>query len=145
MKIAIASQNRKTVTGHAGKCRKFWIYVTDGAGVLDKTLLELPKEQSFHESHGRPHPLDAANVLICGGMGLGLADRLKAKGIQGLVTTETDPDRAVAAYLAGRLPLGELESHAEGHAHLQSHHHHQPVRLHMASAAIPTLNKKEST
>jgi predicted Fe-Mo cluster-binding NifX family protein len=55
MRIAVASQNRKTVTGHAGKCRKFWIYDTDGAEVLGKILLELPMEQSFHESHDHHH------------------------------------------------------------------------------------------
>lgn len=151
MKIAVASQNRKTVTGHAGKCRKFWVYETDGAEVLGKALLELPLDQSFHESHGQPHPLDAANVLICGGMGTGLVDRLKAKGIQGLVTTETDPDRAVSAYLAGRLPLGELENHDEGHAHHPHHpghshgdpHHAEPI--HVAGATIPRLNHKEPT
>lgn len=148
MKIAVASQNRKTVTGHAGKCRKFWVYDTDGAEVLDKTLLELPMEQSFHASHGQPHPLDAVHVLICGGMGSGLADRLKARGIQGLVTTETDPDGVVAAYLAGRLPLGELESHGESHDHPPEHHHghhHQAVPLQKAVAAIPVFNHKEST
>ncbi len=152
MKIAVASQNRKTVTGHAGKCRKFWIYASDGAEVLDKSLLELPKEQSFHESHGRSHPLDGVNVLICGGMGTGLAERLKSMGIQGLVTTETDPDRALAAYLAGRLPLGEPGSHAvdhgEGHDHHHAHHHahhHQDAPLQTAVAAIPVFNHKEST
>ena len=142
MKIAVASQNRKTVTGHAGKCRKFWIYESDGAEVLDKTLLELPKEQSFHESHGADHPLDAVNVLICGGMGSGLADRLKARGIQGLVTPETDPDQAVAAYLAGRLPLGEPEAH-EDHAHHHGHHHYHAEPVYVAGTAIPTLKRKE--
>jgi predicted Fe-Mo cluster-binding NifX family protein len=148
MKIAVASQNRKTVTGHAGKCRKFRVYETDGAEILAKTLLELPMEQSFHESHGRPHPLDDVNVLICGGMGSGLADRLKAKGIQGLVTTETDPDRAVAAYLAGRLPLGEPESHGEDHGHHPGHHRahqHKAVPVQTAVTAIPVFNHKEST
>lgn len=143
MKIAVTSQNRKTVTGHAGKCRKFWIYETDGAEVTGKALLELPMDQSFHESHGQPHPLDDANALICGGMGQGLADRLKAKGIQGLITTETDPDCAVAAFLAGRLPVGEPESHEEGHEHHHGHHHH-PTPVHTALAALPTLIKKES-
>jgi len=147
MKIAVSSQNRKTVTGHAGKCRKFWVYATDGTEVLDKTLLELPLDQSFHASHGQPHPLDAVNVLICGGMGPGLVNRLKARGIQGLVTTETDPDNAVAAYLAGKLPLGELESHGEGQDHHHEHHHGHPhthERIHIAGAAIPSFNKKES-
>ena len=26
MQIAISSQNRKTISGHAGKCRNFWTY-----------------------------------------------------------------------------------------------------------------------
>lgn len=146
MKIAVASQNRKTVTGHAGKCRKFWVYETDGAQVLDKTLLELPLDQSFHASHGQPHPLDDVHVLICGGMGQGLVNRLQARGIQGLITTETDPDRVIEAYLAGTLPLGELESHGEDHDHHHEHHHgqhHAPGQVHTASIAIPTFNDKE--
>jgi hypothetical protein len=52
MKIAVTSQNRKTVTGHAAKCRKFWLYRIEADQVEDKTLLELPKEQAFHESLG---------------------------------------------------------------------------------------------
>ena len=116
MKIAVASQNRKTVTGHAGKCRKFWIYDIDGSLVLDKALLELPLEQSFHESsQSAPHPLDDVNVLISGGMGQGLQFRLKQKGIQALATPETDPDRAVAAWLAGDLEELPAETHEHGH------------------------------
>lgn len=104
MKIAVASQNRKSVTGHAGKCRNFWIYQIEGFSVDGKSLLELPREQSFHESHHAPsHPLDDINVLICGGMGQGLRHRLLQKGIQALSTPETDPDRAVDAWLRGDL------------------------------------------
>jgi predicted Fe-Mo cluster-binding NifX family protein len=120
MKIAVTSQNRKTITGHAGKCRKFWIYEIVDKKVVDKTLLELALEQSFHESHAAgPHPLDGINVLISGGAGQGLIRRLNNMGIQGLVTPETDPDSAVAAYLSGTLKLGQAELH-EGHG---EHHH----------------------
>ncbi len=123
LKIAVTSQNRKTVTGHAGKCRKFWIFEVEGTDIKDKTLLELSIEQSFHESHGASsHPLDDMNVLITGGMGAGLQQRLKQKGILAVATSETDPDRAVAAWLAGTLPEAEPESH--GHPH---HHPHQPL------------------
>jgi predicted Fe-Mo cluster-binding NifX family protein len=123
MKIAVASQNRKIVTGHAGKCRKFWLYDIAAHAVKEKTLLELPREQSFHEYTGaEPHPLQGIQVLITGGMGAGLARRLAGMGIEGLVTTETDPDRAVAAYLAGTLPLGQPETHDEAlHANEQEH------------------------
>lgn len=125
MKIAIASQNRKTVTGHAGKCRKFWLYDVEGSEVRGKNLLELPIEQSFHESnHAAPHPLDGVNVLIAGGMGMGLQNRLKQKGILAVSTAETDPDRAVAAWLAGSLIELPPEAHEHDHEHEHGHGHH---------------------
>jgi predicted Fe-Mo cluster-binding NifX family protein len=138
MKIAVASQNRKTITGHAGKCRKFWIYDVTGRAVQGKTLLELPKEQSFHESHGAgPHPLDGINVLISGGMGAGLQHRLRQRGIDALVTPEEDPDGAVVAYLEGRLTLGEAEVHA-GHDH---DHHAYDGAVARIGPGIPIIGK----
>lgn len=104
MKIAVASQDRRHITGHTGRCRKFLIYqVTDGK-ILSKELLELPIELSFHRTSPQdPHPLDAVSVIITGGMGQGLARRLANKGIMSVITTRTDPDGAVLAYLNGRL------------------------------------------
>lgn len=123
MKIAITSQNRKTITGHAGKCRKFWVYEVEETIVKSKTLLELPREQSFHESHGADnHPLDDVNVLITAGMGTGLQQRLKQKGILAVATAETDPDRAVAGWLNGS--LAEIPPEVHAHGHLRQHHHH---------------------
>ena len=125
MKIAVTSQNRKTITGHAGKCRKFWIYEIEDQAVQGRELLELPIEQSFHESHGTAaHPLDDINILISGGMGSGLVGRLQQKGIAGLVTSETDPDAAVTAFLAGTLLIQVPEAHDHGHGHGHGHHHH---------------------
>jgi len=117
--IAVTSQNRRSVTAHAGKCCRFWVYVMEGDILTGKSLLELPREQSLHESHGRPHSLDAIDVLISGGMGLGLANRLRASGIEALVTTEIDPDLAVAAYLAGELPQNSVgvEHRSRTHEH----------------------------
>lgn len=121
MKIAVASQNRRNVTGHAGKCRRFWIYAIEDGAVKDKQLLELPREQSFFEYRGpEPHPLQGACALITGGMGEGLMRRLAGMGIEGIVTPETDPDQAVAAYLAGTLAHGLPEVH-DGPAHAQAH------------------------
>jgi predicted Fe-Mo cluster-binding NifX family protein len=120
MKIAVASQNRRTVTGHAGKCRKFWIYEVEGCEVKGKSLLELPIEQSFHASHGKaPHPLDDINALISGGMGMGLRNRLRQKSILALATAETDPDRAVAAWLNDTLAELPPERH-HGQAYARS-------------------------
>ena len=125
MKIAVSSQNRKTVTGHAGQCRKFWIYDVAGGNALGRTLLELPLDQSFHASHGAPHPLDHVNVLITGGMGMGLRHRLKQKGIVAVATAETDPDRAVSAWLNDTLVEIAPEAHGHGITHGHSPHHHQ--------------------
>lgn len=126
MKIAVTSQNRKTITGHAGKCRKFWIYEVAAGGISDKRLLELPLEQSFHESAAsQPHPLDDVNVLICGGLGQGLQYRLKQKGIQALATAETDPDKAVADWLLG--DLAPLPAEAHHHDHHDHQHPHGPT------------------
>ncbi|MEN8218773.1 MAG: NifB/NifX family molybdenum-iron cluster-binding protein [Pseudomonadota bacterium] len=116
MKIAITSQNKREVTGHAGKCRKFWIYEVSEGKIGEKNLLDLPKEQSFHESSPHaPHPLDGIQVFISGGMGAGLIRRLEVKGIEGIVTSEKSPDKAVAAYLDGSLE--RLAPHHHGHAH----------------------------
>ena len=104
MKIAVTSQNKHQITGHAGKCRKFWIYSIAHNQIQAKTLLELPKEQSFHESSPQqPHPLDQVQVFITTGIGTGLTQRLVSKGIIPILTTTVDPDTAVNAYLAGTL------------------------------------------
>lgn len=135
MKIAVASQNRKTVTGHAGKCRKFWIYQIAGNQVTARNLLELPIEQSFHESApGQPHPLDGINVLICGGMGPGMQHRLKQKGILGVATSETDLERAIASWLDGTLPEAASEDHDHAHEH---HHAHHAIQQSIVELTLP--------
>ncbi|HAI69456.1 MAG TPA: hypothetical protein DCM38_08480, partial [Gammaproteobacteria bacterium] len=77
---------------------------------------ELSKEHSFHESSPHEaHPLDDVQVFITGGMGTGLVQRLKAKGIEAIMTLETEPDSAVAAYLAGTLERVEPGHHHPVH------------------------------
>lgn len=101
VRIAVTSQNRKTITEHAGKCRKFWIYETRSGGVIGKSLLELPPEQTLHSSSPRgAHPLDDIDVLITSGIGDGLRQRLASMGIATIVTSDTDPDLMVMTVLA---------------------------------------------
>jgi hypothetical protein len=45
MKITVTSQNRKTITEHAGRCRKFWVFNTENDKRIDRALLLLTKEQ----------------------------------------------------------------------------------------------------
>ncbi|ABK44449.1 nitrogen fixation-related protein [Magnetococcus marinus MC-1] len=107
MKIAVTSQNKHSVTGHAGKCRKFWIYEIKENAIEGRTLLELPMEQAFHNSSPHePHPLDNIQVFITGGMGGGVRQRLTSKGIDCVITEESDLETAVKHYLA-HLAKGE--------------------------------------
>lgn len=114
-RIAVASQNRRDITEHAGRCRNFWLFDVDCGRVTGRSLLELPKEASFHDSspHAR-HLLDGVDMLIAGGMGEGLQARLARKGIEAVVTTERDPERAVLLWLADSLPRAAPHSHAHG-------------------------------
>ncbi len=116
MKIAVTSQNRREITSHAGKCRKFWIYqIDDQKQIQDKQLLELPLAQSFHNSPAnQPHPLDGIDVLISQSMGDGLLNRLQRMNVEAVLTKETQPDQAVEKFLAGtlvRLSADEIEHH----------------------------------
>jgi len=126
MKIAITSQNRKTITEHAGMCRKFWVYEVQDQFVVGKSLVELEKEQSFHEvahaDKAAPHPLDGISLLIAGGAGQGLKIRLAQRGVQVVVTTVTDPDQAVVDWLKGELALSSEPPHDCDH---DGHHHGQ--------------------
>lgn len=102
MKIAVTSQNFRTITPHAGKSRRFLIFTPDGqGGVREVERLDLPLEMSIHEFRGDQHPLFAVNAVITGSCGAGFMQRLGAHGVTVLATAETDPAKAAAAYLAG--------------------------------------------
>jgi predicted Fe-Mo cluster-binding NifX family protein len=124
MKIAVASQNKSSLTEHTGKCQKFWIYEVNSTEILSKELLELPKEQSFHNSSPHDlHPLDNIQVLISEEMGKGLLRRLEKRGIEAIVTEESEPDFVVNAYFDGFLVRKTLESCQHEHEHRHNHQH----------------------
>ncbi|WP_305909784.1 NifB/NifX family molybdenum-iron cluster-binding protein [Methylomarinum sp. Ch1-1] len=111
MKIAVASQNKREITGHTGHCRKFWIYTIENAEVTEKSLLELDKAHCFHDlSPNDASPLDGVDLLIAGGMGEGLARRIEARNIKPFTTSEKSPDKAVALYLKGLLKQEPLQT-----------------------------------
>lgn len=118
MKIAVTSQNFKTITGHAGKARRFLVFSLDENGdtVMEQTL-DIPREMSMHEFRGTTHPLDDFDVLITGGCGNGFRQRMASRGVKVIATSETDPERAATAVFSG-LPLAEAEAHS-----------HEPVEI----------------
>lgn len=98
MKIGVTSQNFRTVTGHAGKTRRFLIYEIDGEGnPVEVDRLDLPKDMSMHEWKGEAHPIDVVDVLITAGSGEGFVNKMAQRNIRVVRTDETDPEAAVRA------------------------------------------------
>jgi predicted Fe-Mo cluster-binding NifX family protein len=104
MRIVVTSQNFRSVTGHAGKTRRFLVF--EGAtpdDVVEVARLDLPREMAFHDHAGGPHPIDGADVLVTASAGAGFLKKLAARGIRVVTTVETDPRQAVIDVLAGRV------------------------------------------
>lgn len=103
MKIAVTSQNFRTVTGHAGKSRRFLVFEADAnSEPREIERIDLPMGMAFHDFHGDgPHPVDVADVIVTGGCGAGFVHRMGARGIRVVATGETDPAKAARAVAHG--------------------------------------------
>lgn len=113
MRIGVTSQNFRTITGHAGKTRRFLVYEGDpeSGEVREVERIDLPKAQSLHEYQGgEPHPIESFDVLITAGCGQGFIGRMVAWGVELHVTSETDPLKAARAVVKGE-PLPPPEPH----------------------------------
>ncbi len=118
MKIAVTSQNFRTVTGHAGKSRRFLLYEVVDGETREVGRLDLPLGMAFHDFHGDgPHPVDGVDLIITAGCGGGFARRLAARGIAVAITSLEEPLAAVGAYIDG--DLAPVDPAAMG-----GHHHH---------------------
>ncbi|MEI6415869.1 MAG: NifB/NifX family molybdenum-iron cluster-binding protein [Pseudomonadota bacterium] len=130
MRIAITSQNFRTVTGHAGRARRFIVFEADGLSApREVERIDLDENMTIHGyDHRAAHPLDNMDVLITGGAGEGFVRNLAARGVQVVATPEDDPQLAVAAFLAGRI-LSASEACNHDHSDLEgevgdTHDHH---------------------
>lgn len=120
MRIAISSQNFRTVTGHAGKARRFIVYDVQGDKVSEAERLDLSMDQAMHGfDDQQAHPLDSAAYLITASAGAGFMNRMAHRGVKVVTTAETDPEIAVHAFL-----MGCLKSPGP-HEHTHHDHDHQ--------------------
>lgn len=122
MRVAVTSQNFKTVTAHAGKARRFLIYdISTPCSPHEVDRLDLPKEMSFHEFHGEQHPIDGVEAIVTGGAGQGFVARLAQRGIEVVICGEADPLQAVKDYIQGVVKPAAAD--ADHHHHLHQHDH----------------------
>jgi predicted Fe-Mo cluster-binding NifX family protein len=102
MKIAVTSQNFRSVTGHAGKSRRFIIFdVGTPCDNPEVVWLDLPLEMSFHEFSGDKHPLDEMDVILTASAGQGFIAKLAQRGVRVITCGESDPRKAVRDFLQG--------------------------------------------
>ncbi|MES9971274.1 MAG: nitrogen fixation protein [Candidatus Thiodiazotropha sp.] len=118
MKIAVTSQNFRSITQHAGKTRRFLIFEQDQATgeIHQLTRLNLPKQMSMHEFRGDDHPIFKMDYLITGSSGQGFVRRMNEVGVEVIITGEEDPLTAVTAVIEGK-PL--LPAKTQEHKQIQ--------------------------
>ncbi len=128
MKIAIASNDLKHVTGHLGRCKSFIIY-----NIEDKKVTGLETRQNTFTHHSMGHQgehsdgeehhhshselvnnLSDCEVLIFQSGGWRVIEDLKAANIIPFLTDEKVADVAVEKYLKGEL-IERLENTCNTH------------------------------
>jgi predicted Fe-Mo cluster-binding NifX family protein len=117
MKIAITSQNFRTITGHGGKARRFFLFdVQSPEEIAEIGRLDLPMEMAMHGFDDRnQHPLDGTDLLITGSAGDGFVARMARRGIRVVRTGETDPLEAIRGCYSGTLKPPVPHDHEHDH------------------------------
>jgi len=117
VKIAVTYENGN-VGQHFGKTEQFKLYETEGGKIVSSAVVG---------TNGAGHGALAgflkdagADVLICGGIGMGARMALAETGIELLPGVEGPADEVVAQYLAGSLafdPEATCHHHDGDHGH----------------------------
>lgn len=102
MRIAVSSNDFKSVSGHAGQARRWLIFEGEkGAAAREVERIELLAENVFHhhkDANG-PHPLEKMQALITRSAGEGFLRRMAKKQIDARLTAERNAAKAANDYL----------------------------------------------
>jgi len=124
-KIAIATENGKTVSQHFGKAPQYLVAMIEGETI---TSTELRDKVSHQHSHGHGQPLEHdhskilesgntakdihlsmsdaikdCEVVVAGGMGWGARNHMQNQGIQVIMTDIKDIDMVIKNWIKGIL------------------------------------------
>ncbi|AHM02589.1 Nitrogen fixation-related protein [Roseibacterium elongatum DSM 19469] len=103
-RIAVASQNFRTITPHAGKTRRWLVFdcEEDSGAIVPADRLDLPRGMAIHDWGDRadPHPLFEMDAVIVASCGAGFLRRLGRHGVRVAVAATPDPEAEVANFLA---------------------------------------------
>ncbi len=129
--VAVASQNRKVIFEHAGKCRNFIIYTILDNTIVSKELLELSKEETLHNIAREYISITKSSffdidILLTRGIGNGLIQKLSNQNIACYKIEETDPDTAINKLMNGTLEAIAPVSYEKSgcNCNCGNNHHH---------------------
>ena len=121
MKIAVVTDDEKTISAHFGRAQYYVVITVEGGKVSGQETRPKANHSQFageEHHHGESHGMDAGSqrrhglmmetiqdcqVLMARGMGQGAHINLKERGITPVLTDIQDIQEAIAAYLDGRL------------------------------------------
>lgn len=112
MKIAIASDDGKTISSHFGRTKGFVVFEIEDKEIKNQEYR--PNTYTGHArglegNHNADHhgpilnALSDCKVVISNGMGRRIYNDLKGIGIEVFITDETDVKKAIDLYLRGEL------------------------------------------
>jgi len=113
MKVAIASDDERTISSHFGQTRGFVVFEVEGREVKNReyrpntfTGHARGLESAGHEidRHGPIlSALSDCKAVLSHGMGRRIYDDLKGAGIEAFITDEMEVQKAIDLYLNGEL------------------------------------------
>jgi len=112
-KIAIASDDEKTIAPHFGRTRGFVVFEVEGKEIKGREYRTNTFTGHARGLEGAGQELDRhapilnalkdCKSVISHGMGRRIYEDLKGAGIEVFITEETDVSRALCLYLGGKL------------------------------------------
>ena len=125
MKIAVTYENGQ-VFQHFGHTRQFKLYTAENGAIVSEEIVDTAGSghgalSGFPKGHG-------VDALICGGIGMGAQNALKAAGIRYYGGVTGSADEAAKALATGSLQFDpdarcDHHDHDHGHGHDCGHHH----------------------
>ncbi len=115
MKIAIPTNDQRSISQHFGRAKGFLIVEVQDNAIKNKVYqtntmtahvhrgVQLPDVEHHHSHEGIFKALGNCNMVIAGGMGRRLYQDFADRNIQVFVTKETDIDKAIELYLNNNL------------------------------------------
>lgn len=124
MKIAVVTDNNKTISAHFGRAKKFVVYCVEDGQIVNQEIRAKVSHRDCagHHDHNHDHAqghghgrhsaekhqrmmatITDCDVLLARGMGQGAYTRLEQMGIDPILTDIVDVETAVTAVIENKI------------------------------------------